>query len=142
MFEVHQLNVKNKSVLDVGCGSGILAIAANKLGASKITAFDVDEVAMENCYENLEINDSKNIDAFAGSIEKIKFESDIVIANIISSVLISLKNELNRCLKPGGKLILSGVLVTEKDQLISEFSHLKLISESEKGEWSSFVFEK
>jgi len=127
------------SVLDVGCGSGILAIAAHRLGARTIKAFDVDAVAMENCYENIELNGCSEINAFAGDITEVDEKYTIVIANIISKVLIMLKDHLISRIAKDGVLILSGILVTEKEQVLQTFAELDVLEERIKGEWCAFV---
>lgn len=133
---------KNTSVLDVGCGSGILAMAADRLGSTSITAFDIDDVAMENCYENIELNKCKHIHAFAGSIDSLSNEYDIVIANIISKILLILKDELILKTKKNAYLILSGILVSEQELIKNAFKELELVKFKIKGEWCSFVFKK
>jgi ribosomal protein L11 methyltransferase len=130
------------SILDVGTGSGILAIASHRLGASKIKAFDIDEVAVENAKENLEINKTEEIFIFAGNLSEVSEKYDIVIANIIKKVLVSIASELILKVKTNGFLLLSGILETEAEEIKTAFSDLKLVKSNKKGEWLSFVFKK
>ena len=108
-----------KSILDVGTGSGILAIAASMDGALHIDAFDIDPMSLDNCLENIKNNNCLNIDAWTGDIADIKDKSyDIVCANIISSVLLVLKDNINRLTTE--YVIYSGILESEFDNIKDE----------------------
>ena len=108
-----------KSILDVGTGSGILAIAASMDGALHIDAFDIDPMSLDNCLENIKNNNCLNIDAWTGNIAEIKDKSyDIVCANIISSVLLVLKDNINRLTTE--YVIYSGILESEFDNIKDE----------------------
>ncbi len=108
-----------KSILDVGTGSGILAIAASMDGAKHIDAFDIDPMSLDNCLENIKNNNCSNIDAWTGDIADIKDKSyDIVCANIISSVLLVLKDNINRLTTE--YVIYSGILESEFDNIKDE----------------------
>ena len=108
-----------KSILDVGTGSGILAIAASMDGALHIDAFDIDPMSLDNCLENIKNNNCSNIDAWTGDIADIKDKTyDIVCANIISSVLLVLKDNINRLTTEN--VIYSGILESEFDNIKDE----------------------
>ena len=108
-----------KSILDVGTGSGILAIAASMDGAKRIDAFDIDPMSLDNCLENIKNNNCSNIDAWTGDIAEIKDKSyDIVCANIISSVLLAIKDDVNRLTTE--YVIYSGILESEFDNIKDE----------------------
>ena len=108
-----------KSILDVGTGSGILAIAASMNGAKHIDAFDIDPMSLDNCLENIKNNNCSNIDAWTGDIADIKDKSyDIVCANIISSVLLAIKDNVNRLTTE--YVIYSGILESEFDNIKDE----------------------
>lgn len=108
-----------KSILDVGTGSGILAIAASMDGALHIDAFDIDPMSLDNCLENIKNNNCSNIDAWTGNIADIKDKSyDIVCANIISSVLLAIKDDVNRLTTE--YVIYSGILESEFDNIKDE----------------------
>lgn len=108
-----------KSILDVGTGSGILAIAASMNGALHIDAFDIDPMSLDNCLENIKNNNCSNIDAWTGDIAEIKDKSyDIVCANIISSVLLAIKDNINRLTTE--YVIYSGILESEFDNIKDE----------------------
>lgn len=105
-----------KSVLDVGTGSGILAIAASTKGAEHIDAFDIDPMSLDNCLENIKNNNCSNIDVWTGDIADIKDKTyDIVCANIISSVLLDIKDNVNRL--SSEYVIYSGILDKEFDSV-------------------------
>ncbi|MEK7680319.1 MAG: 50S ribosomal protein L11 methyltransferase, partial [Deltaproteobacteria bacterium] len=131
------------SLLDVGCGSGVLAIAAKKLGVKRAVAIDIDPVAVKVTKENAKIN-RVNITASGRHVRKIKGVFSVVAANIISGALKTLAPELLERLKAGGFLILSGILRSEALALSRVFAGqgLKLLRRSDMGEWSCFVFRK
>ncbi len=98
-----------KKVLDMGCGTGILAILAAKKGAAEITAIDNDPVCCESATENATLNHIKNIKVFCGSKEAIPNEQfDIILANINRNILLYQMEIYHNSLKPGGLLFLSG----------------------------------
>jgi ribosomal protein L11 methyltransferase len=106
--------VKGKTVIDYGCGSGILAIAAIKLGASKVYAVDIDPQAIIATKENAKRNgvlDEKLIIGYPKDIENVVVE--IVVANILSGPLIELSKGISEHCKVGGKIALSGILETQ-----------------------------
>ena len=123
---------RGDSVIDVGCGSGILAIASAKLGAARVVAVDIDAVALENARHNAELNESE-IEICEGSVQELidgKFalqQVDIVLANILAPVLVRLLDDgLARLLKPQAVLILSGILAEQESQLREAIVKTKL----------------
>lgn len=127
----------NRSVLDIGTGSGILSLAARLSGATNIYAFDNDAMAMKNTRENILLNNGDNIHIWAGDINSVRkgTKLDIIVANIISSVLLSLKNNIIS-LKPL-YLIFSGILDLEKDDFLNGFKSEYYIIDKivQKDEW-------
>jgi ribosomal protein L11 methyltransferase len=112
------------SILDMGTGTGVLAILAEKLGAKDILAIDIESWSVENTIENAERNNCKNIKALCGDIDLIidkKF--DFILANINKNILKSHMNEYANALNSGSKLALSGFFESDVDELIS---HAKL----------------
>jgi ribosomal protein L11 methyltransferase len=108
------------SVLDYGCGSGILAIAAKKLGANPVNGVDIDSQAIVSSNYNAEQNQVA-IDFFdANTFTHQTF--DIVVANILSSALMVLAPALSKYCKTGGKIALSGILVEQKEALLARYS--------------------
>ncbi|MWV61943.1 methyltransferase [Helicobacter saguini] len=134
-------NLKNKNMLDVGCGSGILSLVGAKLGAN-IYACDVDSFAISQTQKNFKINNLKYKKLWCGSITKDSNKYDIIVANIITSIILILKNELINNLKQNGILILSGILKEKENTIISNFSSLKLLESEQIDEWISFKFIK
>jgi ribosomal protein L11 methyltransferase len=113
---------KKPSVLDMGTGSGILAIAAAKLGASEVYAVDIDGAALENARENIVRNDvSDLIHVRQGSVGSLRKRFDIIVANIDVRNLRRMKNSLIHHLNDRGLLILSGILDKEKTGLQERF---------------------
>src|SRR6201996_5712310 len=100
--------LKDKKLLDMGCGTGILAILASKLGAKDITAIDYDPVCYESTIENSALNDIKNIKALCGSKEVIPDEQfDVILANINRNILIDQIERYGEVLKVGGEIYFS-----------------------------------
>jgi ribosomal protein L11 methyltransferase len=140
MFEA---NLKNKRVLDMGCGTGVLAILASKLGANDILAVDIDEWSVENSLENCSVNGCAEIKIKKGDIEILKNEKpfEIILANINKNILkMHLPVYANK-LEQGGKLFLSGFFKTDVDELASvAASHgLKIKTQHSKNEWAMVV---
>ena len=138
------------SALDVGCGSGILSIAMKKLGA-KVSACDTDEQAVTATQQNAEKNGVQIDKIWLGSVSNLKEQGssataqpqfDLVVANIIADVILILSADLKKALKPGGKLVLSGILEKYKDRIEQAFSDLSFICMKQKNEWLSFVYER
>jgi ribosomal protein L11 methyltransferase len=112
--------VKTLSVLDLGTGSGILAMAAAKLGASPVHAVDIDPLAIEVAKENLVINRmAELVECSTTPIEAISLKFDIILANILAEELVRLAPEIISRIKPGGRLVLSGILA-EKESFVRE----------------------
>jgi ribosomal protein L11 methyltransferase len=132
------------SMLDVGCGSGVLSIAASKCGVPRVRGIDNDPVCIDVSRENGEYN---HVDATFDDTDiwDITEKYDLVVANIISSVLMALKEDLKNAVKPGGHLVLSGILTEEKQDVEDAFlcdMPIQKLSETIMGEWCSLVFIK
>lgn len=137
-------DVKDKEVLDMGSGTGVLAIAAFKLGASRVMAVDIEDWAYENTSENIQLN-SAHVDVNKGDVEVIKGHSfDLILANINKNVLLSDMKAYAGALKKGGALYLSGFFGTDVDELrrkAEEFG-LDLASVSNKDNWAAMHLKK
>ncbi len=132
---------KNDSVIDVGCGSGILGLAAKKLGAT-VALCDTDPISVTSCKENFVLNSEKYDTLWEGSIDKTEKTYDVVIANIIADVLRFIAKDLKAATKEGGYLILSGIL-DKKEELVKEsFKDLTLEKRTLKDEWVTLVYTK
>jgi ribosomal protein L11 methyltransferase len=115
-----QQNLKDKSVLDYGCGSGILAIAARKLGACPVSGVDIDSQAIVSSTYNAQQNQVSVEFVDANNFNHQIF--DVVVANILSSALMVLAPALAKYCKTGGKLALSGILQEQHEMLIARYS--------------------
>ena len=145
-----ELTCAGMSALDVGCGSGILSIAMKKLGA-KASACDTDEQAVSATQQNAEKNGVQIDQIWLGSVSSLNEQSssaaaqsqfDLVVANIIADVILILSADLKKALKPGGKLVLSGILEKYKDRIEQAFSDLNFVQMKKQNEWLSFVYER
>ena len=132
---------KNDTVLDVGCGSGILSIAAKKLGA-QVDLCDTDEQATSSASSNFALNHETFNHIWTGSVQKREQEYAVVIANIIADVLIMLSSDLQKAVKIGGMLILSGILDKYVDKVEEKFSTMILVEKYKKEEWYTLVFKR
>ncbi len=142
---LREVDFNGKTVLDMGCGTGVLAILAEKRGASKITAIDNYIYAYENTLENIERNSCKNITTVLGDAEVLGKESfDVVIANITKNILIEDMDKYYEVLNMGGLLFLSGFFESDKHQLEAKASelNLKFVGVKFEKDWASLCFEK
>jgi len=132
-------DLAGKNVLDMGCGTGILAIMASKLGAATVTAIDYDPVCYESTVENASLNHAENISALSGSKEVIPDERfDIILANINRNILIDQMERYSLALNPGGELFLSGFYeIPDLELIIAEALKygLKYVSHKNNGDW-------
>lgn len=139
-------NFAGKNVLDMGCGTGILAIMASKLGADILTAIDYDPVCYDSTIENAQLNNIQNITAICGSKEAIPNEMfDTILANINRNILLDQMERYNEALKPGGEIYFSGFYETPDLAIITEEAGkygLKYISHKKDKEWVAAKFVK
>jgi ribosomal protein L11 methyltransferase len=134
-------------VMDAGTGTGILAIAAVKLGAEKAFGFDIDEWSFENANENIILNETADKISIAlgddSLIPKGK-QYDVVIANINRNILIDMAHVLCDSVKTGGTLLLSGLLHSDEEVILSTpgFNQLKHIKTEKENDWIGLVLKK
>ena len=130
-----------RRVLDVGTGSGILAIAAKLLGARAITAIDNDPVALDNARENAELNGvAQDVRISAVPLASIRRHFDLITANILAPILIAMAPRLKRNLAPDGRLILAGILKREADAVIAAYApDLRCISRRTDRGWTALL---
>jgi ribosomal protein L11 methyltransferase len=134
--------VDNKStVLDVGCGSGILSIASAKLGAV-VDGCDTDLVSVENAEKNALLNGVSYRHLWKGSVNTAICCYDVVIANIVADVLVVLSKDLKAVLKQEGVLILSGILDKYEKKVLAHYADCSLVERISDGEWVSLVLQK
>jgi ribosomal protein L11 methyltransferase len=114
IYEMFQIDIDNKAVLDMGCGTGILAIVAEKRGASSVTAIDNDRWAYENAIENAEKNSCNKIKTVLGDASALGSEKfDVILANINLNILVSDMPTYINNMNSGGLLIMSGILTDD-----------------------------
>lgn len=136
-------NTRVERVLDVGCGSGILAISAVKLGAGEAIGLDTDPVAVKEAKRNaVENSVSDRVRLFCGYIDSVKGEFDLIVVNISAEVVFLIRGELRSRLKKGGRLIVSGVSNARRNEVVSGLEGVGFILEKETmdGEWMAFIF--
>ena len=132
-----------QTLLDVGTGSGILMIAAGLLGASAMAGIDTDEVAVQVAGENLEKNgiptniyhlEQTTLDKYK-DMETGRF--DLVVANIIAEIILDITGDIKKRTKPGGTIILSGIIVEKKQLIVEKLKHhgFTVMEIREEGEW-------
>jgi len=130
-------------VLDVGCGSGILAIAAARLGARSVLGVDTDPIAVEATLANARRNRLvRRVVARRGSVPTGDHHGfDLVVANLIASLLVPLAESLRTELVPGGRLLASGIFVDREDDVRAAFGHAGMIVGGRWGEGDWVVLE-
>jgi ribosomal protein L11 methyltransferase len=131
-----------KSLLDIGTGTGILAIGASKMGFSHIVAVDTDPLAVDAARENITLNGLKNIEVKEGSISVVEGTFDVIIANLISSTLIETAQGVASHLNADGIIILSGMLAGEEDMVADAYRRagLDLKEKSFDDKWVTLEF--
>ncbi len=135
-FNASGRDAKSSRLTDAGCGSGILAISAAKLGFEQIEGFDIDADAVRIAEENAEINGARGIRFSVGGLEEELSPqgTDCLLANILANVLVANSQLLIDSVSPGGWLILSGILGTEADEVAAHFQKAEC--------WSSVRIDK
>lgn len=140
------MNLTGKSVLDCGCGTGILGIVALRLGANRVLGYDIDEWSSENAKHNAALNGVDNLDVLLGDasvLDGVKEEFDVVIANINRNILLNDMTVFRSHLKTGGRLILSGFYETDVPMLeqAAQSNGLTIIDVVTDEEWACAMFE-
>lgn len=136
----------NESVLDVGTGSGVLSIASKLLGASKVTAFDIDEMATRVAKENIALNPTiGEIEVFGNNLlVGVDQKSDLIVANILAEILLQMPQDAYRNLNDDGSLILSGIIESKANEVKEAYEKVgfTLVERMTMREWNCFIMKK
>jgi ribosomal protein L11 methyltransferase len=143
LAELERYVVAERPVLDVGTGSGILAIACCLLGASRVRALDIDDESVSACCENAERNGvAERIEVSKTPVQTLTDRYPLVIANIETRILVPLAADLKARVQDGGVLILSGILRTEIETALGAYRDFALLAQREMGEWAALVLKR
>lgn len=140
-----KMNFTGKSVLDIGCGTGILGILASMKGAEKVTAIDIDEWSYKGTKDNSALNHVKNLDVKLGDASLLGTENyDVIFANIHKNVLLEDLPKYEKVINPGGKLIMSGYYEKDIHEIKSKAESLGLVNQGQKilNKWVVQTFQK
>jgi ribosomal protein L11 methyltransferase len=122
MASMESIDFQGIDVFDFGCGTGILAILASKLGADKIDAVDIEQESFLNTIENSSINDVNNIVAYCGDLADVPLkEYQVILANINRNILLKYAVDLSTRIASGGLILLSGILIDDEEIVIDAF---------------------
>lgn len=130
------------TVFDIGTGSGILAIAASKLGAKHVVGVDLDPVAVDSAKENVEFNKLDNIEILEGNLlDVVDGKADIVVANIIAEIICILTDDVKKVLNKEGLFITSGIIHDRRQMVIDKLqaSGFEVVEVNKDGEWNCIV---
>lgn len=141
---IRELDCNQKTVLDLGCGTGILGILCRLEGAKEVLAVDIEEHVQYNVRENVEANHVTAITAIHGTIHDVDSSFDVIFANINRNVLLQDAQEIINCLNSGGKLLLSGFYVNDFDRIQNGYEKygLKLKKKAVQNNWMCLEFIK
>lgn len=141
---MQQVDFNNKTVFDFGCGTGILAILAEKMGASHILATDIDDWCIENTVENAAMNQCNRIQAVQSDVPPSHQQFDVILANINRHILLQFMQQLSAILQPHGYLFISGFYTDEDELLLNEagLHNLQRITSSQRQNWSCLMLQK
>ena len=140
---MEEIDFKGKRVFDFGCGTGVLAILARKLGAEEVLAIDYDPASTENTIENVQLNKVEPVEVLEGTLDVVPHQLfAVILANINRNVLMDTLPDLKTLLEPGGLLLLSGILIRDQPLLLERAAETGLIFESAqtKGDWCMLRF--
>lgn len=145
---LEQLEVEDRSVFDVGTGSGIIAIAAAKLGARSVDGVDIDAVSVRQAQTNIDLNDARpTVSIWQSAMEPSDSPLptyDIVVANIIARVLIEISDQISRSIVDGGTLVLSGIIDSKEDAVTERYQTLgfEMIERMQIEDWIGHIWRR
>lgn len=136
---------KGKSVLDIGCGTSILSIFAEKLGAANIYAFDNDQFAVENSIENCTVNNCTGISVELKELENLEHDQyDFVLMNVTRNTILEHSDVISKLLNRNGIVLVSGFYAADRSAITSALTNLNLLelNSIEKDSWMAMSFQK
>lgn len=139
---LQQLPLTGRRVVDVGTGSGVLAIAASLLGASYAVGIDDDGDAIQAAVENLALNPLARVEFLPVDLRSFAGAFDVVVANLTGGLLAATAEQLETLTTPGGRLILSGLMTQEVAMVLPHFAASRVIGDAAEDEWASVVLER
>jgi ribosomal protein L11 methyltransferase len=144
LMALQALPVDGRTVLDIGCGSGVLAIAAIRLGARSAVGVDVDPDAVANATENLDLNGlSGRVRVEVGDFRVVSSPAHIVMANLTGGLLQRSALRLAELVEPGGSLIVSGFMTSERESVLEALqASLRLQRTAHDDEWMCAVLDR
>ena len=133
---LQQIDLNGTSVVDVGTGSGVLAIAARMLGASEVLAIDDDEDAIQAARENLALNAGVRVELHPVGLERLVLTpADVIVANLTGGLLIRAADLLMELVAPSGRLIMSGFTQSEHVSVLAAFRAFRVVDTMQEDEW-------
>lgn len=144
LIEKYSGQTSKNRFLDVGTGSGILSIAASRLGFRDVIGIDIEPLAVDAALRNAEANGLTNTEFREGKIQDVSGQFEMIAANLLSEILIDMAGEIFSHLRPAGTAILSGILTGQKEEVIKAMQDAGLVLKEAlvDGEWVSLVFSR
>jgi ribosomal protein L11 methyltransferase len=133
---LQQISLERCTVLDVGAGSGVLAIAASRLGAEEVTGIDDDQDAIQSAWDNLSLNPSAQVTLIVGDLRATELvPADVILANLTGGLLVQSAERLRRLTNAHGRLILSGFTADEERDVVTAFGAFSVEHRGEEEGW-------
>ncbi len=133
---LQRISLDRGTVLDVGTGSGVLAIAASRLGAEDVTGIDEDQDAIQSAWDNLSLNPSAQVTLIVGDLRSTELvAADVVVANLTGGLLIQSAERLRKLTNAQGRLILSGFMADEERDVLAAFGAFSVEHRGEEEGW-------